>query len=115
MVTAVVLSVSLNILWIPDAGFMGAIRTASIVHVFLVAILFPLACHVSPLALPPMHLLRWMVFSVLLGVLLFFTSGLLSTLPLILVGLVLGTLATGALLIATGLHTALQQAEPVVV
>ncbi len=113
MICAVILSITLNIYWIPALGFIGAIRTSTIVHLFLCATLFPLAIRSMPVLLPVGLIVRWLLFSILLGAGLFMSAPLLTTVPLSILGLVLGALCTGVIALGVGFHTVLALSGPV--
>lgn len=104
MVGAVILSIGLNLHWIPLLGFIGAIRTSTVVHLFLCATLFPLALRSLPVALPVGHLLRWLLFSIILGVTLFVTAPLITSVASSVLGLVIGAFYTGLLAFLLGFH-----------
>ncbi len=91
MLVAVVLSISLNLFFVPKSGFVGAIYTSMIVHLFLVLTLFPVALRLFPVAFPRQYVLRWAGFSVSLAALLWITGPFLVTLPAIVAGLAFAT------------------------
>lgn len=62
-----VFSVICNSILIPKYGFMGAVFTSSFVHVLLSITLLPQAIRIMKISLPFLHIVRWAVFSVLLG------------------------------------------------
>ncbi len=104
MIIAVAISIGLNVMWIPESGFVGAIHTSTVVHVFLAATLFPLAVRSMPLSFAPNYFVRWVTFSVALGLILFATAGLLvGTIPSIL-GLAAGALLACLLGLLVGFH-----------
>ncbi len=102
MIGAVVISIILNLHWIPSLGFIGAIRTSTIVHLFLTITLFPLAVRSMPVALPASQVFRLVLFSALLGTALFFTAPLLTSITLSVVGLAAGALLAALLAYAVG-------------
>jgi O-antigen/teichoic acid export membrane protein len=104
MIAAVVLSISLNLALIPSLGFIGAIRTSTVVHVFLAAVLLPFALRVLPASFPASYLVQWLLFSALLGTGLFFSAPLLSSIPFALVGCAVAVLVTGILGWLCGFH-----------
>lgn len=109
MLVAVVLSVSLNLYWIPMDGFLGAIRTATVVHIFLAIVLFPQACRSMPLHFSSDYALRWVLFTLALGLLLFFSAPLLGggTFAIILT-LLAGAAMAGLLGVLAGFHRIFQ-------
>lgn len=105
MVAAVILSVGLNLHWIPIDGFIGAIRTSTVVHLFLALVLFPQACRTMPLSFSSDYRLRWVGFTLALGLLLAFTAPFLGSGTLIiLTTLSLGAAAAGLLGFLAGFH-----------
>lgn len=104
MLLAVAISIGFNVSWIPESGFVGAIETSTIVHLFLAATLFPLAARSMPLSFPLSFTLRWAIFTGVLAAALWMTAGLLQdTVPSI-IGLGLGALGTALLGFAVGFH-----------
>ncbi len=104
MIGAVILSVTLNLQWIPSLGFIGAIRTSTAVHLFLCITLFPLAIRTLPITFPLEHFLRWLAFSVLLGTCLFFTAPLMTSVLGSVIGLTCGALFAAVLGFTVGFH-----------
>lgn len=104
MIGAVVLSLTLNFSWIPTLGFIGAIRTSTLVHLFLCVTLFPLAVRAMPVSLPLHQIVRWVIFSAILGLSLFFTAPLLTSLPLSIFGLIFGAALTLGIAYGVGFH-----------
>ena len=113
MMIAVVISLVLNFTWIPSLGFIGAIRTATVVHLFLVITLLPLALRSMPASLPVSQIVRWILFSLVLGAVLFMTGPLIIGLPLSILGLTLGALFAGALAYGAGFHKIFAFSRPV--
>lgn len=105
MIGAVIISLFLNLYWIPSLGFIGAIRTSTIVHLFLTITLFPLAIRSMPASLPVRYIVRLVIFSLILGATLSLTAHYMTTTLHSVIGLTCG--AFGALLLAyiCGLHT----------
>ena len=97
MMLAVVLSIGLNLYFIPSAGFVGAIRTSTIVHAFLVIAIFPAAISAMPVSFPKKLIVKWAGFSIILALGLRLTAPWLISLPNIVIGLVLAALALGLL------------------
>ncbi len=102
MLLAVLLSVTLNFLWIPAAGFVGAIRTTTVVHAFLALTLLPLAIRAMPLEFPVAYALRLGAFLVLLALILTFTAAMMPSDLTAAFGLLCGALLTIALGFACG-------------
>lgn len=93
MLIAVVLSVGLNLVLIPASGFVGAIHTLTIVHVFLAATLLPCALRVLPVSFPSSYAARWIGFSAVLALGLWLTAPLLVSVFSIVIGLLLAGLS----------------------
>jgi stage V sporulation protein B len=107
MMIAVVMSVTLNIHWIPSLGFLGAIRTATIVHIFLAATLFPLAARSMPISLPLSQVIRWLIFSAVLALTLIVTAPYVHGVFTSFIALCLGAAFTGLLAYIVGFHRVL--------
>lgn len=90
MLLAVVLSVSLNLWRIPVSGFVGAIQTSTIVHLFLVTTLLPCALRVLPATFPISSAVRWIGFSLVLTLMLWLAAPMLTSILSIVIGLILG-------------------------
>lgn len=104
MCAGVVLSVGLNVLWIPVDGFVGAIHTSIIVQLFLAILLFPQAVARLPVHLPRGSVFRLLMFGGVLALALAFT-GTLTTTALESAGLLLmGGCAVAVLGFGLGLH-----------
>lgn len=67
LAAAALLSFTLNMLWIPARGFVGAAETAIAVHVFLVLVLLPSALRAMPASIKGVDLIRIGAFSALLA------------------------------------------------
>ncbi|MBI3331905.1 oligosaccharide flippase family protein [Candidatus Peregrinibacteria bacterium] len=89
------LSVGLNLLLIPDYGFLGACLTSIFVHGVLALTLLPASQKVLPLMLSLADVLRWIAFTILLGALLALSAPLLTDSLRTIIGL---GLAGGAIL-----------------
>ncbi len=87
MILAVILSIALNLQFIPRYGFTGAILTSIIVQFFLMLVLLPVALRSLPARFPVSYVVRWIGFSLLLAALLGLTVSFLTTIPTILIGL----------------------------
>jgi len=87
MVIAVFISLGLNFYFIRTDGFVGAIHTSMIVHLFLALALFPEVLRVFPISFPMSYLVKWGGFSACLALGLWLTLPLLSTTPAIILGL----------------------------
>jgi O-antigen/teichoic acid export membrane protein len=104
MLVAVVLSIGFNLLLIPHFGFMGAIRTSTIVHLFLAVSLLPFALRVLPASFPVAYAGRWALYTVVLGALLGLSGPFLSSVPSTLIGCAIGTAGVAALGFVCGFH-----------
>ncbi len=104
MIGAVMISITLNLYWIPSLGFIGAIKTSTIVHLFLCLTLFPCAIRSMPVSLPLGQIIRWLLFSLFLGTCLFFTAQFLTSVSWSVLGLALGAVCTGLLGYILGFH-----------
>lgn len=113
MIGAVIISLALNLYWIPSLGFIGAIQTSTIVHLFLTVTLFPLAARSMPVSLPASYIIRWVLFSVILGAILFFTAHLMTTVSLSVIGLFCGACGAGLLAYTCGFHKIFAVSGPV--
>ena len=104
---AAIAALSLNLLWIPTLGFVGASYTSIVVHCGLAAILLPQALKVMPLTLTKSLLIQWLVFSVATA------TGLVLFKPLLVndiatvIGLVAMTTVMGATVWGLKLHKSL--------
>jgi O-antigen/teichoic acid export membrane protein len=105
MVIAVGISMTLNLHWIPLLGFIGAIRTSTVVHLFLAVTLFPLAARSMPVALPASQIVRWVIFTVLLGGVLFLTAPFITSITESVTGLLVGALFTAVLAYIVGFQS----------
>lgn len=97
MLAGVVISITLNLLWIPSDGFMGAIRTSTVVQFFLAVTLLPQALRTMPVLLQPRHVVTLVLSAALLGVILALTAHL-PVLTLIVLSGVVGLLGLAILL-----------------
>ncbi len=104
MIGAVLVSLALNVYWIPELGFIGAIRTSTVAHLFLCATLFPCALRSMPVTLPLSSLVRWGIFSSVLGACLYATAPFLSTLTASMIGLALGAVLAALIGYIAGFH-----------
>ena len=71
---SVILTFLLNLLWTPAYGFPGAASALIVVHILLAAYLVPLTFRTVSIHLCRDDLLRWLGFSVILGLLLWTTE-----------------------------------------
>ncbi len=79
LLCGVVLSLSLNFLWIPELGYMGAARTSAILHAFIGIVLLPIALRGLPPRLPLGSILRSAAFCALLALYLLLMRPVLSS------------------------------------
>lgn len=104
MIIAVGISIGCNLLWIPAHGFLGAIRTSTVVHLFLAITLLPMAIRTMPMSFPVSYVVRLAVFLSLLHIALRFTAHLPQTTLQSLEALLLGGLFTGLIALLCGFH-----------
>lgn len=74
-----ILSLGLNIMMIPDKGFVGAAYASIGTHLFLAAALLPQALKILPIRLTRLHLWQWLYYTFPLGSFLLLTRPLLSS------------------------------------
>lgn len=79
MCIGVLVSVGLNILWIPAHGFVGAIHTSIVVQLLLAVLLFPQALLRLPVRFPLSYVFRLVSFYCFLGLTLSLTGTLATT------------------------------------
>lgn len=108
MICAALLSVLLNIFWIPVDGFIGAIRTSSIVHLFLSITLLPFAVQSMPMKVSTSLIIRWILFSVMLGLILWQVAPLLESGIMSFIGLFGGGIMTLFLIYLLKFHQLIQ-------
>ena len=107
LLVAAILAISLNLFLIPQFGFVGAATTSIVTHSVLAIILLPQGLRAMPMLISRSLLLRWFIFSILLG------SGLWLFVPLLknefitLIGLIAMTVWMGVAVLLTKLHKAL--------
>ncbi len=104
LLVGVVISLVSNVLLIPSIGFVGASITSIIVHVTLVALLFPQAMMIMPARITGLLLLRWLAFSGMLAAFLYLTQPLLTGSLMTAGMLILATIWMGICAQMTGLH-----------
>ena len=105
MMIAVGLSITCNLLWIPEHGFVGAIRSSTVVHLFLALTLLPQALRVMPMHFPAEYFLRLTVFFGGLGLILALLTPLVpSTTLTSVLALLAGAGLTVGMGFVTGLH-----------
>lgn len=104
MAVAVALSITLNLFLIPRLGFVGAIDTSIIVHLFLVAVLLPVTLRSLPLSFPLSYGIRWLFFTLVLAILLHLSAPLLTSISSILLGLGIAIVCVPALAFLLGFH-----------
>jgi len=104
MVIAVILSIICNVLWIPSLGFIGAIRTSTVVHLFLACTLFPMALRTMPMLFPSSYALRFSAFVVVLSIMLGFATPYIHTVAESILALLIGGLLTIGLGVLCGFH-----------
>lgn len=104
MTVGVILSISLNLLWIPDDGFVGSIHTSSVVQMLLAALLLPQALRVMPVEFRISDLFRISSFLLVLALALAPTGALPITAAASALALLAGTVLTPLLGWIFGLH-----------
>ena len=88
MLLAVAISLGLNLVLIPDFGFIGATITSAIVHVVLSVLLFPQALKAMPLSFPNEYAVRLVLYVLILAAALALTGPFLTMIPLTVVACV---------------------------
>ncbi len=89
-----VISVVLNLLWVPAHGFAGTGSALTIVHVLVMLALLPQALRMRPITLTRDHLRALAIFCIPLGMLLWLSAPVLVNTPRIVLG---ATLALGVM------------------
>lgn len=103
-----ILSLGLNILMIPDKGFVGAAYSSIITHIFLAAILLPLALSKLPMRISGKQIRQWVIYTVLIGGGLFLTRTLLTSEILTAIGLIVSVGCIGVVAWGTGITKVLR-------
>lgn len=98
------LSLTLNITWIPAKGFMGAALTSVIVHGILATLLLPVSLRVLPASVTRSMFLRSGLFVILFGAILVSLAPLLTTIPTIVIGFAIAGVAMMTIAFALRLH-----------
>ena len=104
---AAVLSICLNALLIPEAGFVGAARTSVVTHALLAACLLPLSLRALPARMTGRQFGQWAAYTVLLGAGLLLAAPALTSSPATAAGLALAGAFIGLLAVGLGLHRTL--------
>ncbi len=104
MVIAVVLSVGLNLYLVPLSGFVGAIETSTVVHLFLAATLLPVALRSLPASFPREYVYQCLLYSAVLALFLWLSAPLLTSTLLTIAGVIGALLVMPALAYVLGLH-----------
>lgn len=107
MLVGVAVSLTSNVLLIPSLGFVGAGTTAIIVNTILVALLLPQTFSLVRIAMPQLFWVKFFLFIVPLGGILWASSALMMSTVSIVLGLVGATAAMGILAYAVGLDRSL--------
>ncbi len=105
MMIAVFFSLALNLWLIPPLGFVGAIATSTVVHLFLAATLLPAAIKVLPISFPFHYISKWISFSVLLAIILVVTAPVLESIPSIIIAMVLVSVCIPILAFSLRFHS----------
>ncbi|MBI5156215.1 polysaccharide biosynthesis protein, partial [Candidatus Peregrinibacteria bacterium] len=100
----VILSVVLNLLLTPLYGFVGAATALIVVHIFLVFLLLPPALRALKPALLSGAVLRWMLFTFILGACLTVTAPFISSASLTAISGTFAIVLMAGLLWVTGLY-----------
>jgi len=98
------LSIISNLLLIPTHGFMGAVATSILTHAFLAALLFPVSVRTLPISFQQILTLRLLAFILLFAAVLFTLSPFLTTIPAILIGMVIAGVALGTITVGLKIH-----------
>ena len=104
MMVAVVLSLGLNLWRIPISGFVGAIETSIVTHLFLVATLLPAALRALPVRFHSSYVWRWLLSSVVVAILLRASAPLLTSIFSTALGLLIASLLLILLAMLFGFH-----------
>ena len=107
LLVAAALSLTLNILFIPQYGFVGAAATSIIIHTLLALLLLPQGLRAMPMRLQRLQILQWLLFCGLLGAGLWLFTPLLRNEFFTVVGLAAMTVWMGVAVLLTGLHRSL--------
>jgi len=103
LLLGVILSLALNLYLIPAHGFVGAAVTSILVHIILAILLMKEARRILPFQMPVRYLTKWLVFSALLGVSLWWSAPLLVSEIHTIVGLAVAGAALALFAWASGL------------
>jgi len=107
LLVAAALSLTLNILFILQYGFVGAAATSIIIHTLLALLLLPQGLRAMPMRLQRLQILQWLLFCGLLGAGLWLFTPLLRNEFFTVVGLAAMTVWMGVAVLLTGLHRSL--------
>jgi O-antigen/teichoic acid export membrane protein len=107
LLAAGIISVALNLWLIPLYGFVGAASTSIVVHILLALLLFPQGLSVLPVSLPRGGVIRWCLFSVLLGILLWMMAPYLTSEVRTILGLIGATVGMFVIAFLTQMHRVL--------
>lgn len=102
------LSLGLNMMLIPDHGFVGAGYSSIITHIFLAAVLLPQALAKLPMRLSTSHVWQWIIYTAVVGLGLFFSRTLLASEITTAAGLVLSVGFVGLVAYLTGIMKTLR-------
>lgn len=94
---AVAFTIGFNLLWTAQYGFVGAAWALLIVHVLLVAALLPQTLRQVSVSLSQSAVLRWLGFSVFLGVMLYFSAPYLVSAKAVFAGGIIATALMGGI------------------
>ncbi len=102
-----IVAVGLNMVFIPQFGFVGAANVSIITHTVLAIILLPQSLQVMPMRLAHTDVLRWLAFCVLLASGLWLFAPFLQNEIFTLFGLIAMTVWMGVAILLTRLHRSL--------
>lgn len=91
------LSLGLNVMMIPDKGFVGAAYASIGTHLFLASLLLPQAARILPMRLQSYYVRQWLLYTLLLGGFLLLTRPLLVSNARTVAALLLSTVFLGAI------------------
>jgi O-antigen/teichoic acid export membrane protein len=107
LLVGAVIALTLNVILIPQYGFVGAATTSIITHTVLAIILLPQSLRAMPMHLSRDNILRWLVFSGLLGAGLWLLVPLLKNELFTVIGLIIMSIWMGVAILLTRLHRSL--------
>jgi O-antigen/teichoic acid export membrane protein len=102
------LSLSLNVMFIPHFGFVGSCWASIVTHLFLACTLLPQALNALPMTLGVRQIKQWFIYAVLLGGVLFLFRSYLFNEWVTVSGVMIATAWVGAVAWGTGIVKSLR-------